>query len=59
MQQNAYKYGFNNSYQKWKQIDWYAVEPWHWRYVGIDFATYLWEKNISFWEFYNNYILKK
>jgi len=59
MQQNAYRYGFNNSYQKWKQIDWYAVEPWHWRYVGIDFATYLWEKNISFWEFYNNYILKK
>lgn len=59
MQENAHKYGFNNSYQKGKEIDGYAVEPWHWRYVGIDFATYLWEKNISFWEFYNNYILKK
>lgn len=59
MQENAHKYGFNNSYQKGKEIDGYAVEPWHWRYVWIDFATYLWEKNISFWEFYNNYILKK
>lgn len=59
MQENAHKYGFNNSYQKGKEIDGYAVEPWHWRYVWIDFATYLWKKNISFWEFYNNYILKK
>lgn len=54
MSQNAYKYWFNNSYQKWPEIDWYAIEPWHWRYVWVDFAKYLWEKNMTFWEFYNN-----
>lgn len=59
MQENAYKYGFHNSYQKGTQIDGYEIEPWHWRYLWVPFATYLWEKNISFWEFYNNYILKK
>jgi len=30
---NAYKYWFINSYNRWVLIDWYEIEPWHWRYV--------------------------
>ncbi len=49
---NAYKYGFHNTYQKWIDIDWYEIEPWHWRYVWKDLAKYLYENNMTFAEFY-------
>lgn len=38
---NAYQYGWTQSYQKGVSIDNYEVEPWHWRYVGIDMASRL------------------
>ncbi len=47
-----YKFGFENSYQKWVKIDWYAVEPWHWRYVWVELATYLKKEKITFAEYY-------
>ena len=50
---NAYKYGFHNTYQKWLKIDWYEIEPWHWRYVWIDLAKNLIENNMTIAEFYN------
>ena len=50
---NAHMYGFHNSYQKWLEIDWYHVEPWHWRYVWEKFATYLYDNNMTIAEFYN------
>ncbi len=50
---NAHYYGFTNTYQKGLEVDGYEIEPWHWRYVWIDLATYLWEKEITFAEFYN------
>ncbi len=59
MQEHADTYGFHNSYQKGKEIDGYEIEPWHWRYLWVDFAHYLKEKNITFSEFYTHYILKK
>lgn len=40
-QANAHLYGWTQSYQKWEAIDGYEVEPWHWRYIGIDMATRL------------------
>lgn len=52
MKKNAYKYWFHNSYQKWKEVDWYAIEPWHWRYLWVSFAKELWEKNITYAEYY-------
>jgi len=55
MQENAHKYGFHNSYQKGKEIDGYAIEPWHWRYLWIDFATELQEKNMTYAEYYKLY----
>lgn len=54
MQENAYKYWFHNSYQKGEEIDGYAIEPWHWRYVWTSFAKYLWEKDLSFSQYYKN-----
>ena len=57
---NAYKYGFHNSYQKWMSVDGKIVEPRHWRYVWVDLATYLHEHNQTFAEyFYENIEPKK
>jgi len=53
MKENAYKYWFHNTYQKWLKIDWYEIEPWHWRYLWYDLAKYLDEKKITFAQFYN------
>lgn len=52
---NAYKYGFiirytsDNSY-----ITGYKNEPWHIRYVGVNNATYIYNKNISLEEYILN-----
>lgn len=52
LDENAHKYGFHNTYQKWLEIDGYEIEPWHWRYLGVDLATYLQENKITIAEFY-------
>lgn len=52
LEQNAYKYWFINTYQKGRKVDWYEIEPWHWRYIWQDFAKYLFENNLTFWEFF-------
>lgn len=49
---NAYKYWFHNTYQKWLEIDWYEIEPWHWRYLWKDLAKYLLENDMTFAEYY-------
>ena len=52
---NAYLYWFHNTYQRWMDTDGKIVEPWHWRYVGIDLATILHSHNQTFAEyFYQN-----
>lgn len=52
---NAHKYGFHNSYQKWIEIDGKIIEPRHWRYVWVDLATLLHDNNQTFAEyFYQN-----
>lgn len=52
MKINWPKYGFTNTYQKWLEIDGYAVEPWHWRYVWNKLAEYLYENNLTLAEYY-------
>lgn len=52
MEENAHVYGFHNSYQKGKEIDGYVIEPWHWRYLWVDFSTELQEKKMTYWEYY-------
>ena len=57
--QNAHKYGFIERYQKDKEyITGYAAEAWHWRYVGVDAATYIHDHNITFDEYYAYFIEK-
>jgi D-alanyl-D-alanine carboxypeptidase len=53
MNKNAHKYGWHNTYQKWIEVDTYHTEPWHWRYVWEEFATYLLENNLTIAEYYN------
>ncbi len=43
---NAYKYGFVLSYSK--NNIYYQYEPWHWRFVGVELATYLHNKDLNF-----------
>ncbi len=43
---NCYKYGFILRYPKGKEdVTGYNYEPWHFRYVGLDVAKFLWENN--------------
>ncbi len=49
MQKNAHKYGFILRYPKGKEyITGYMYEPWHYRYVGVEAATYIYEHNITY-----------
>jgi D-alanyl-D-alanine carboxypeptidase len=42
--ENAYKYGFTLSYPRaGQEMTGFYYEPWHFRYVGVDLATYLYE----------------
>ena len=57
LQENAYEYGFILRYPKGKEyITGYNYESWHYRYVGIDVATYIHENNITFDEYYAYFI---
>lgn len=51
-QENAHLYGYHNSYQNGVDIDGYAVEPWHWRYVWVELAQYLHTTSQTFAEYY-------
>ena len=46
--ENAHKYGFTLSYPE--ENSFYVYEPWHWRFVGIDLATYLHRKDRNFYD---------
>lgn len=48
LQNNAYKYGFEMSYPQGNSY--YVYEPWHWRFVGIDLATYLHDHDLRFYD---------
>lgn len=57
MQQNAYKYGFILRYPLGKEkITGYKYEPWHYRYVGIDIANYIHDNDITFDEYYAEFL---
>ena len=50
--ENSYKYGFTLSYPAWaEQVTGYQWEPWHFRYVGIELATYLFEAKMTVTEY--------
>lgn len=45
---NAHRFGFVLSYPKGNAF--YVYEPWHWRFVGIELATYLHDNNKNFYD---------
>ena len=56
---NAYKYGFILRYPEAKEaITGYKYEAWHYRYVGVEVATYIKTNNITFDEYYAYYLDK-
>jgi LAS superfamily LD-carboxypeptidase LdcB len=60
MNENAYKYGFIISYPK--ENKYYEYEPWHWRFVGRELATYIHDNDKYFYEldqrFIDTYLIK-
>ncbi len=55
--ENAHKYGFILRYPEDKvDITGYIYEPWHYRYVGVEVATYIFENEITFDEYYAVYV---
>ena len=57
MQKHAHEYGFILRYPKGKEwITGYSYEPWHYRYVGADVATKIFEEGITYEEYYVKYV---
>ena len=60
LQNNAHKYGFILRYPKGKEyLTGYEYESWHYRYVGVEVATYIYENNITFDEYYAYFVEKE
>ncbi len=54
---NSYKYGFILRYPENKEyLTGYKFEPWHYRYVGVDAATYIHEHDITYDEYYAYFV---
>jgi gamma-polyglutamate biosynthesis protein CapA len=47
MRENAHLFGFVQSYQAgFESVNGYIAEPWHWRYVGVEHATAVYDQQI-------------
>jgi len=54
MLENAHKYGFICRYpDDLTGIHGYIFEPWHWRYIGVEAATTMYNENITLLEEYH------
>ena len=52
LKENAHKFGFILRYPKEKEdVTGYSYEPWHYRFVGREAATEIYEKGITLEEF--------
>ena len=59
MKNNAYKYGFILRFPKGKEKETgYEYESWHYRYVGVDIAKEIKDKNVSLEEYHATNSLK-
>lgn len=48
LKNNAHRFGFILSYPP--NNSYYQFEPWHWRFVGVKLATYLFNENKNFYD---------
>ena len=59
LQKNGYKYGFILRFPKGKEyLTGYDYESWHYRYVGTKIATYIHDNDLTFEEYYVQFIEK-
>ena len=57
LSENSYKYGFVLRYPSGKEdITSIEFEPWHFRYVGVDAATFMVQNDICLEELWNTYV---
>lgn len=57
LKENSWKYGFILRYPSdAEDITGYSYESWHFRYVGVDAAKYIYENNITFDLYYSYFI---
>lgn len=57
---NSYKYGFILRYKEnTEYLTGYQFEPWHYRYCGLECATYIHENNITYEEYYEYFVKNK
>ncbi len=57
LQKHAHEYGFILRYPKGKEyLTGYEYESWHYRYVGEEVATYIYQHDITFDEYYAYFI---
>lgn len=58
MLKNAHKYGFILRFTKHgENITGFRNEPWHYRYVGKEIAEYIYENNITYEEYYVEFLM--
>lgn len=54
---NAYKYGFICRYPEGKDaVTGYKYEPWHYRYVGVEAASFIQETKITYDEYFAKFV---
>ena len=58
LRENAHNYGFILRYpSEYRDIHGYIFEPWHWRYIGVENATLMYNEGIGvFEEFFGKYL---
>jgi len=60
LQKHAHEYGFILRYPKDKEyLTGYAYESWHYRYLGVDLATKVYNSGLTYEEYYAYYIENK
>lgn len=60
LKDNAYRYGFILRYpENNTDLTGYVYEPWHYRYVGLEVAKYIYENNITYDEYYSYFLADK
>lgn len=60
LEDNAYKYGFILRYENdTQEITGYKYEAWHYRYVGVDIAKYIYENDMTFEEYCVRFLYDK
>ena len=59
LKDNSYKYGFIIRYPEGKEnITGYEFEAWHYRYVGLESAEYIYKNGLTFDEYYEYNVLR-